>query len=675
MWSMLVLLVVNVGTIDSLVDLGILRKTYSSPVTVSMILIIKLTLKKLVFLLAFGMPLIAPVVLADTLVIPDIDVTQQTADPVGDKGFGVSFHQQDVEHSGATSVTDYLAQHSLIQVKSHSASQSQKTLSIHGFGDNAGLNTLYMIDGMPDISVSEIGPNLNTLLPGTLSQLTVLPGSYGSLYGDQAIGGVVNITTDIAPEPVADLTMSIGNHHQYGTSLLASQQGSSGWGARFGGSLMTNDHYLPHNQQQDYLMNATVSHQGDVNQSSASLIAYHTSLEMPQSQTWGAPATTTTSTTTNESQGYVMQANNDASWGDLWHWCSHVLWFDDDASSTFLSSDNTQDSIAVSNAITDHRFINAGVMVNLDQYEANNSKINDGSHEVVSTAYGRLTLPLHQDIKFHLGGRYAWQEIDATPNSGSAVDQTNHVLVNEQSVDWTPKNSWRFYLRRDTNYRLPKGKEELWTSDGSVNDLAVQTGVAYEAGLAFHNDHHEAQLGVYQLNLDNELAYSVLPLPYGELTNLPPTQRNGIDAATQWSLTPSWKTSLEMSVVDPTFRSGLYEGNQIPAVSRFHGGVGLTYQQPYQHWFITAQETYHAKQYASDDDANSEPEMPGYWLTNLNAKKTWRVVSLGASVDNVFNKHYVRYAQYQSFDGTIAYYPSDGVTVLATVIVHLDALS
>ena len=50
-------------------------------------------------------------------------------------------------------------------------------------------------------------------------------------------------------------------------------------------------------------------------------------------------------------------------------------------------------------------------------------------------------------------------------------------------------------------------------------------------------------------------------------------------------------------------------------------------------------------------------------------------MSLGASIDNLFNKHYVRYAQYQSFDDTIAYYPSDGVTVLATVIVHLDALS
>ena len=72
---------------------------------------------------------------------------------------------------------------------------SQTALSIRGFGDNAAANSLILVDGFPLANVSLLTPNFNSIALSDIERIDIIQGSQGSLWGNQAVGGVLNIVT------------------------------------------------------------------------------------------------------------------------------------------------------------------------------------------------------------------------------------------------------------------------------------------------------------------------------------------------------------------------------------------------------------------------------------------------------------------------------------------------
>ncbi len=614
--------------------------------------------------------LIVALAIADTLELPALTVQAPITAAESEGGLEISVDQSVIASQGAMSVSDALAHHPMVQLQSHSSSSAQNAIALHGFGDNASVNSLYMLDDTPFMSASLVGPDLNTLLPGAISDYTILPGSYGVLYGNQAIGGVVKLSTTIPSKPMADLAFSLGNNYQYGVSFIGSEQDDNGMGFRLGGSVYNNDHDQPHHRQQDYLMNLQWSDQSDDRSSGIRFVAYNTTIEIPASYLWGSSAEPASSTTVNTTQGYMLQGNHQRQLTDNWQWLTHLLWFDDHQTSTSLSSVSDQSSLLWKNDGVYGTRWKLGWDVNYDTYQTDNSKASYDSDEYLTSAYARYTQPLQSSLSLAVGARGAWQGIGATSSAGDSCYQHNTAVVNEESLYWKPYSHWRFFLRRDMNFRMPKGKEEVWSGDGTVHELSVQTGTAYETGFNWKQSSNAFHVGLFHLDIDNELSYTLFPLPYGEVTNLPPTRRVGVDLSTQHTWSQQWSSSYEMTWVNPTMRSGLYEGNQIPGVSAFNGGVGITYDALRQ-WGVVLMESYHSGFYASDDFDNTGDKMPGYWLTNARLQKQWGKMTAMLRADNIFDEHSVRYAQYYS-DGTIRYYSADGFTLLVTLKINLE---
>lgn len=107
--------------------------------------------------------------------------------------------KEDLEQSGETLLADHLARLPGVSVSSNGGIGGLTYMRIRG------LSSRYVgvyIDGIDvtDTSAPQIQYDFGTLTTGGISRIEVLKGSQSALYGSEAIGGVVNITTNRATE-------------------------------------------------------------------------------------------------------------------------------------------------------------------------------------------------------------------------------------------------------------------------------------------------------------------------------------------------------------------------------------------------------------------------------------------------------------------------------------------
>ncbi|MDI9570977.1 MAG: TonB-dependent receptor [Pseudomonadota bacterium] len=104
--------------------------------------------------------------------------------------------EEDIKKSGATSLVEVLEKLEGVQIRSYSGQSPESVVDLRGFGgDNPFGKTLVLIDGRrqnrPDMS-----PNNWFQIPlGNIERVEVVRGANTVLYGDNAIGGVINIIT------------------------------------------------------------------------------------------------------------------------------------------------------------------------------------------------------------------------------------------------------------------------------------------------------------------------------------------------------------------------------------------------------------------------------------------------------------------------------------------------
>src|SRR5690606_15375246 len=104
-------------------------------------------------------------------------------------------------------------------------------------------------------------------------------------------------------------------------------------------------------------------------------------------------------------------------------------------------------------------------------------------------------------------------------------------------------------------FRFPKANEATWLA--TANDyLRVQAGSSYEASLTYHDDKQKLQLSVYDLILNNEIAFNpedTPTQPFGSFTNFSKTDRLGATVADRYFVTTKLNVNGELNYVLPTF--------------------------------------------------------------------------------------------------------------------------
>ncbi|MEX2036090.1 MAG: TonB-dependent receptor plug domain-containing protein, partial [Xanthobacteraceae bacterium] len=103
------------------------------------------------------------------------------------------------------------------------------TIDLRGFGAAAASNTVVLIDGRRLTDIDLAGVDFSAIPRDSIERIEITRGNSGAvLYGDGAVGGVVNIVTKSGAyrPPAAQVSGAVGSFNQREGSLSAS--GSSG---------------------------------------------------------------------------------------------------------------------------------------------------------------------------------------------------------------------------------------------------------------------------------------------------------------------------------------------------------------------------------------------------------------------------------------------------------------
>jgi vitamin B12 transporter len=156
---------------------------------------------------------------------------------------------EDIQQSQAVIASDLLAQTPGITVSRTGGVGQPTSVFIRGA---EGDQTVVIIDGvkMTDPSLATGGYDFENLLIGDISRIEILRGAQSTLYGSDAIGGVINIVTADPTQKSADSASLEGGSHNtgYGTAAIGGTSDTLMWrlaGNYYGTSgIPTFDEYL-----------------------------------------------------------------------------------------------------------------------------------------------------------------------------------------------------------------------------------------------------------------------------------------------------------------------------------------------------------------------------------------------------------------------------------------------
>ena len=178
--------------------------------------------------------------------VPSITIKPREHHKISDAPKTIITQQQIIDH-GAGTLSEVLQNMGGLQLQDTTGNGSQVLMSLRGFGANASSNTLLLINGIPITNPDMAPPDLNAIPLQNIEVIEVIAGSESVLYGDQAVGGLVNIKMKKQTKEKIQLFCGIGSYRQYECAIGFNHH-IEAW--RYHVTLFGNqtDHYRSHNR-------------------------------------------------------------------------------------------------------------------------------------------------------------------------------------------------------------------------------------------------------------------------------------------------------------------------------------------------------------------------------------------------------------------------------------------
>lgn len=584
--------------------------------------------------------------------------------------------REDIKNSPVTDLSDLFAQtQSIVRLTNNSMDNTQTALSIRGFGDNAAANSLILVDGFPLTNASLLAPNFNAIALSDIERIDIWQGSQGSLWGDQAVGGVVNIVTRHPEKFIGNAYAGVGNVNTAFYNGLVGTKFESGGFFKAYGLLNRTDNFREHNR----LKNESLYAQGGWDYATGTTRFSVQSNEngvlfpggLTEEQFAANPHQAITLNNFSHYKTDIAQIFNQQTLSANWlletrAWYQRVN--GDGVISTVYDRQEWEAQLSprLIGSVWNSK-ITLGYDGDESDYTFTNALANERARAQQNNIFGQIVIPVIDQVDLTLGAREAWQLNRAEQIIGQPINSTNQVFVTEQGIAYHPSSAWQFYVRRDGNFRFPKANEETWMpSPNQV--LQPQTGVSYEAGATYASAKQRSQLNVYQLDLNNEIAYDPTErpaLPFGSYSNFKKTVRRGVTLTEFYQITPAISLDGQFNYVNARFASGEDAGNEIPAVPAVTANVGLQYLF-LEHWRARYSTLYTGDRYPSLDVENIAKKQAGYRLDTLALQYIQPSYDISFEVANLYNKMYTTYTLFDDASKTYLLYPGSGRSVLLT---------
>lgn len=562
--------------------------------------------------------------------------------------------REQIVRSGADTLIEVLKGQGGLQVQDLFGNGSRATVDMRGFGSTGGANTLILIDGRRINHTDLATPNLGFIFLKDVERIEITRGTATVLFGDQAVGGVINIITRRADELELAAGYSFGSFDLRAEKLYAANRLANGLGIRASAERRRTDGFRNNNKQDIRNGFVNLSYEHARGRIFAEIQRTDEDLRIPGPLFANELAVSRKQSTRpadfNETLSDVIRLGGE--------WSITPVW--DIAADYSLRNDDIDGALTAFGAITPFSQkrlarsfnprlrgrwpLNNGIMTlvaGADVEETDYSLVSplgtQDTSQAVQSLYALVTVPLSPAIAVTGGIRKAWQETSLIdffrffPGDKLEDNQTAGTI----GITVTPVENWRLFFKREDNYRFPLVDEET-SVFGSPDTLKTQTGISYEFGLEWHNLWLNQTITAYRLDLEDEIIFNSVTF---QNINLPPTRRKGIIYNLSASPVNNLDINAQYTYTHAEFDAGTFAGNRIPLVAKHQLQVSASYRF-LSYWQLYAETFLISDRVAGNDFADTFPDLPGYGVTNFNLRFEKTHFTVTVQLNNIFNKEY-----------------------------------
>jgi iron complex outermembrane receptor protein len=565
----------------------------------------------------------------------------------------------DIAAAPAGNLPDLLATRAGIDVSSLYGSQGADTaISLRGFGENASLRTLVIVDGRRLDQLEFVTPNWSSIPLDSIERIEIVRGSGSVLYGDQAVAGVINIVTHRGKENAADVALTLGSFDSKAVSASISRNDTP---LRFAvtATHKESDEYRRNNAHRNTTGSARIARDFANGELYAEIGASEIRYELPGAVTAAQYANDPRASETTDS--WFKRENHYLRPGLRWQATPDLelaveLSLEQSHNRSWISNwPSWRDTVVGTTAVSprlrwSHGFagLPSTTVVGFDWSDASldqDRALTPGGAVTKTVKLDRegggfyihnTTEPL-AGVAVTLGAREHRFRSRATDSTVAGVtESTEKKSATEFGVAWKPAEAWKLFAKASTTFRYPVLDE--WTTWGgfAAPPPRPESGRGTDFGVEWRAAGHSVQVTRYDLRMEDEIAWNNLTF---QNENLQKTRHRGFEIDSRWRLAADWRLDLSWSGREATFREGANAGNAIPLVPETRWTAALSWNGGRfgRHTLLA---NHVGARHFGGDEGNVRAKLPAH--TTVDWQSGWQMAQweLGLRVANLTDRKY-----------------------------------